>query len=441
MITEFHNRDKLVQLVITNSLHNNANIFSVLVGKNGTGKSTFLGNLTNSIVKEKTYRKKNNLFEEESPSYFPQEVIAVSTSPFDKFPIDRSDRDSNYTYLGLRDLHSSNFGLAYLSKIIASLIHSVSKDSNQAFEIGRVLDYLGYRDEMYISFQLFNSVKFFESIIETSELENLFPSSNSISTRRLNKLFFLNRNGSISERKVSRLKEIIGDILKKGTFKSHFDIVLGRNGIDINLQESDDLLFLIQSGILRLKDVRLESRKKNSHLSIKDASSGEQSIILSILGIASKIKNNSLIVIDEPEICLHPQWQEKYIEILTYTFQNYRGCHFIIATHSPQIISKLSNINSFIIDMETGVTREATDFINNSIDFQLANVFNSPGYKNEYLSRIALNIFVKVSKKKYFDSDDYDKFDNIEKQIGNLDHSDPVYDLYITLKKMLEIYG
>lgn len=62
----------------------------------------------------------------------------------------------------------------------------------------------------------------------------------------------------------------------------------------------------------------------NNSFSIKDASSGEQSIILSILGIASKIKDNSLICIDEPEICLHPEWQEKYIEILTQTFTNYK---------------------------------------------------------------------------------------------------------------------
>lgn len=441
MIAKFNNRDKIIDLVISKSLHNYANIFSILVGKNGTGKSTFLGNLTNSIIKEYDYRRKNNLFDEDNTSYFPQEIIAVSTSPFDKFPIDRFEKNSNYTYLGLRDLHSSNFGLAYLSKIIASLIESVSKEKSQAYEISRVLDYLGYRDEMFISFQLFNSPRFFEDVIETTDLKDFFQRQTTISVRRLNRSFFLNKNGTLSERKVTRFKEISKKILTGDNYKSHFHLIMGRNGIDMDLQESEDILFLIQSGILRLRDVRLESRKENTHFSIKDASSGEQSIILSILGIASKIKDNCLIVIDEPEICLHPQWQEKYIEILTYTFQNYRSCQFIIATHSPQIISKLSNINSFIIDMETGLTKLAGDFINNSVDYQLANVFDSPGYKNEYLSRIALNIFAKVSKRKHFDKDDLNNFETIEKQSKNLDHSDPVYDLYMTLKKMLEVYG
>lgn len=441
MIPEFHNRGQHIKLINFDSLHNNSNIFSILVGKNGTGKSTMLGNLVNEIISEFKHRKRHNLFEENLSNYFPQQVIAASTSPFDKFPIDRFERNTNYTYLGLRDLHSSNFGLAYLSKIIASLIESVSKDTNQAYEISRVLDYLGYKSEILISFQLFNSNKFFYDILNETDIHEFVLKQNSISTRRINKPFFLNKDGSVSERKISRLKEIASKIIESGNFKSHFEILMTRNGIERIFQESEDMLFLIHSGILRLRDVMLQSHKDSSHFSIKDASSGEQSIILSILGIASKIKDNSLICIDEPEICLHPQWQEKYIEILTYTFQNYRNCHFIIATHSPQIISKLSNINSFIIDMESGETRNAIEFINHSADYQLANVFDSPGYKNEYLSRIALNIFAKVSRNKEFDIEDKENFELLQKQSNYLEHSDPVYDLFITIRKLYEIYA
>lgn len=48
--------------------------------------------------------------------------------------------------------------------------------------------------------------------------------------------------------------------------------------------------------------------------------------------------------------------------------------------------------------MENAKTTDASQFINNSIDFQLANVFKSPGFKNEYLSRIAFTTFTKVGK-------------------------------------------
>ncbi|MNK85571.1 hypothetical protein D3C87_1054560 [compost metagenome] len=341
----------------------------------------------------------------------------------------------------MRDLHSSNFGLAYLSKIISSLIESVSKESRQAYEIGRVLDYLGYRDEILITFQLFHSKKFLFDFLKAENSTDFLFNQNNTTTRRINRPFFLNKDESYSERKIQRLKEIAEKILYGDLYRLNFELLLNRNGININYDESENLLFLIQSGLLKLKDVKLQSIQDYSFFSIKDASSGEQSIILSILGIASKIKDNCLICIDEPEICLHPQWQEKYIEILINTFSQFKKCHFIIATHSPQIISKLADINSFIVDMESGITKNANEFINHSADYQLANIFDSPGFKNEYLSRISLNIFTKVSKYKSFDNDDLTKLQLIEKQSKYLEHSDPVYDLYLTLKELFKIYG
>ena len=45
------------------------------------------------------------------------------------------------------------------------------------------------------------------------------------------------------------------------------------------------------------------------------------------------------------------------------------------------IISKLPFYNSFILNMETKAVRSAKDIINHSSDFQLVNVFDTPGYK------------------------------------------------------------
>lgn len=443
MIDRYYSRGIEIKLFDSNSLQRGANVFSILVGKNGSGKSTLLGKLTSDVITESKHGRRYYSEREELPfDFFPREIISVSTSPFDKFPIDRSDRMDHYTYLGLRDLNSSNFGIAYLSKIIASLIESVSKENRQANEIGRVLDYLGYRDDILMQFQVTQSSRLLKDIVSADDPFEIFESRHNIPfSRKLNKSFFFNQDESISKRKIQKLKDITHKILNREFNVSNSEIVLSRYGLNINFEESEDILFLIQSGVVRLRDVKLQSIQDRSFFSIKDASSGEQSIILSILGIASKITDNCLICIDEPEICLHPQWQEKYIEILTSTFSHYQNCHFIIATHSPQIISKLSNINSFIVDMESGITKEANEFIYHSADYQLATVFDFPGYRNEYLSRIALNIFTKVSKKKIFDEEDLTNFRVIEKQSKYLDRQDPVYDLYITLKELLKIYG
>jgi hypothetical protein len=214
----------------------------------------------------------------------------------------------------------------------------------------------------------------------------------------------------------------------------------GFNEIEFKI-EIESLIFLFDAGIIRLRDVLLNTFKYNEQFSIKDASSGEQSIILSILGIASRIKDNCLILIDEPEICLHPHWQEKYIEILTNTFDKYRNCQFIIATHSPLIISKLSSYNSFIINMEDGSINSSENFINNSVDYQLANVFNNPGFKNEYLLRIAISTFTKISKHKKFDNRDDENLLLLNNMLNRLRQDDPIYDLTRTIIKLKEMYG
>src|SRR5690606_4595998 len=103
--------------------------------------------------------------------------------------------------------------------------------------------------------------------------------------------------------------------------------------------------------------------------------------------------------------------------------------------------AKLSPTNCFITSIEDGNLVNAGRLINNSIDFQLANVFNTPGYKNEYLSRIALNIFTKVGKRKKFDDDDLSKLKILEKQYHNLESSDPLKNIVEAIKEMYRIYA
>ncbi|SHK31457.1 AAA family ATPase [Epilithonimonas mollis] len=379
----------------------------------------------------------NNQFH--SSNRFPEEIIAVSISPFDKFQLNKFNRIRRYTYLGLRDINSAFMGFGYLSKIIVSLVESILKQNKQAFEIGNVLEYLGYRDKILLQFNFSMPRGAIDEILPVNTIfEQEFDNRESFFFKRINRSYFLNSDDSINERKLNRLKKLLRDLPHKYYFNRFFELLITRYGFESikNNDDIEDILFLINAGVIKLKDVQLFTFKLNNSFSIKDASSGEQSIILSILGIASKIQDNSLICIDEPEICLHPEWQEKYIEILTQTFENYKNCHFIIATHSPMIISRLPFYNSFILNMESRSVQSAKDFINHSSDFQLVNVFDTPGYKNEYLSRIAINTFAKISKYKKLDSEDKENIRIIEKQSNYLKSDDPVYDLYKTLVEL-----
>lgn len=68
-------------------------------------------------------------------------------------------------------------------------------------------------------------------------------------------------------------------------------------------------------------------------------------IYMSILEKYNNWKNNSfLILIDEPDLHLHLDWQRRYIQKLIDVFSNLPPdikLHFIIATHSPFLISDL----------------------------------------------------------------------------------------------------
>ena len=68
-------------------------------------------------------------------------------------------------------------------------------------------------------------------------------------------------------------------------------------------------------------------------MTFDNCSSGEKHILFAFVGILNQIKDNSLILIDEPEISLHPEWQIKFAEVLVELAK--AGIPILISTHSP----------------------------------------------------------------------------------------------------------
>ncbi|WP_337928874.1 AAA family ATPase [Xenorhabdus sp. PR6a] len=174
---------------------------------------------------------------------------------------------------------------------------------------------------------------------------------------------------------------------------------------------------------------------------MNDASSGQQCILLNVFGIAASIEDDSLILIDEPEISLHPEWQETYIHLLMEVFTHIKGCHFIIATHSPQIISNLSEKNCFVTLIENGDIIPAKSYVNKSADFQLATLFEAPGVENEYLKRIAVNILTVLSNGTYDKNDNSSDLELLIKNRNKIDENDSVrklIDLALEIERKLQ---
>ncbi len=73
-------------------------------------------------------------------------------------------------------------------------------------------------------------------------------------------------------------------------------------------------------------------------LELTDLSTGEQHELIFLFLLIFKVPQNSLVLLDEPEISLHLDWQMAFIDDMSEIIK-LRGFDLIAATHSPAIIN------------------------------------------------------------------------------------------------------
>jgi predicted ATP-binding protein involved in virulence len=82
--------------------------------------------------------------------------------------------------------------------------------------------------------------------------------------------------------------------------------------------------------------------KQGQEFPASNLSTGEKTLLYKILYLALYNVKNKIILIDEPELSLHPIWQEKVLGIYE-AFAKRNNNQIIIATHSPHIIGSAKN--------------------------------------------------------------------------------------------------
>ena len=84
--------------------------------------------------------------------------------------------------------------------------------------------------------------------------------------------------------------------------------------------------------------------KKGKRIKTINTASGIKSFgIIQLLLQAEILDNNNLLIIDEPENHLHPEWQVKYAKIIIKLVEN--GIPVILSSHSPYMIQALKHFS------------------------------------------------------------------------------------------------
>jgi len=180
--------------------------------------------------------------------------------------------------------------------------------------------------------------------------------------------------------------------------------------------------FLKDSIGLELKIVKVNDYNLDYHFSfldkdgieipISELSSGQRGIIHFIFSIFGYDLNNGLMIIDEPELHIHPQMQEKYLEIMKKVMEE-QNIQFIAATHSPVFINEttIEGVHRFYLeDGSTQVVKpiistqqkhlvKILDYTNSSKIFFSNKVILVEGLTDQYFFNHYLRDFKEIQDK------------------------------------------
>lgn len=186
--------------------------------------------------------------------------------------------------------------------------------------------------------------------------------------------------------------------------------------------------------------------QRDEYFNSEKISSGEFHLLHLFTFIASNIKENSLLIMDEPEISLHVNWQYLFFKLLQPLIVKYNNSHFIIASHSHFLVSDLKKESSSIISLtrdETGnIISRNLETINTfgwSAEQILFDVFKMPSDRNYYLSSLVEEIITEMSKTKTNKTDKVlkskiDELTNFDTTM--LKDSDPMKSIILDLLKI-----
>ncbi len=270
-------------------LHGYPDQINLLVGENGSGKSSLLDQLSSRMV-----------------HFTNKKVIAIANTIHDKF------RTRHRRFEALKANHGKSIVKRTLKSALQMLIES------REYRFGQVAETLNYVN--------FDSVIGVKIIGLKGDFETRLK-YNDISDKQQIALISLLQRYQDGIRRRSR-DEIFRIDLHRGTF--------------YELQDSGVLEILSFEKQLRkfnlIYDIEVYLQKNGRMISSHQGSSGELTLITTFIYLMTTMEYGTMLFIDEPENSLHPKWQVEYIKKLYDLVYRYEPTIYI-ATHSPLILN------------------------------------------------------------------------------------------------------
>ncbi|QDZ88633.1 AAA family ATPase [Priestia megaterium] len=321
---------------------------SVIVGENGTGKTSLLKFISEVFIDHKIkkhfevdYSISNEKYQISNYTYkawsMPSKVIVSSYSTFEPYKTafskknpafnenhgENFEKEVEYVYAGPK----RRFGASSLSSVYLPIIKNyIGFNNKKSLATQELLGEIGYVEQPLIEVKRMGIKKRLE--------------------KKLSNVSVIRADASILEEDL----ENIAERMDKFHYE-HFERVATRFGSQRKKMLNLNAFEYYEGGVrqwvidtTKLENIQIDIindlwfPKGNELIPMKSFSSGELSMFFRFFKLIDTMVDSSVVLIDEPETHLHPRWSRKYIKMLNDIFGHY-NCHFIIATHSPLIVS------------------------------------------------------------------------------------------------------
>ena len=171
---------------------------------------------------------------------------------------------------------------------------------------------------------------------------------------------------------------------------------------------------------------------------INELSSGEKQLFLRTLAIKMLELENSIIMIDEPELSLHPKWQQKIVDVYRKIGRNNQ---IILATHSPHILGSVEKENIILLEKnENGIVEVKTgDEFGNSYGQTtgriLEDIMGLETDRNPSVNNLLTLVKEMVKNDNYENSEFKEKYTKIKDILGEDDRDLFLVDMDLQVKK------